>query len=454
VSSGITFSGFNSIDFNQILNAVMTQERQPLDALQTQANTLQAQNSIFATLAGKLTTLGAASDTLKDAKSLSLLSATSSDAGVGVTTTGGTVPGTYSVVVNELARAQVTASTSTFTATDTAVGTGGSLTLTDTAGTPHAVTLTGSMTLQQLADAINADETSPATASLVQSTPGHYQLVFTGKDTGSANAFTVTSTLTGGPGVSFIDTDGDGISGNSDADNTQKAIDASLTVNGLPVTSSSNTVTDVVPGVTLSLTKKDPANTVTVSVSRDTSAAKNVIQKFINAYNDIVKFNTDQASAATSGSANISRDPLLRGFKDSMRTALMDAYPSGSFSQLAAIGIGFDSTGKMTLDQATFDNAIAASPGDVQSLISGATGDGGAFGAISKMIDQYTDAGGLVASARDRITAQVKSMNDRLDSMSAALEIRRQSLQQEYTAADLAMTRLKSQSASLTSATA
>jgi flagellar hook-associated protein 2 len=453
VSSPITFSGFNSIDFNTILNAVMTQERQPLDALQTQANTLQAQNSIFATLAGKLTTLGNAADSLKDAKSLSLLSATSSDSGVGVSTTSGTVPGTYAIVVSELARAQATASQSTYTATDAVVGTAGTMTLTSPSGSPFSVTLTGSTTLQQLADTINGDSTSPATASIVQSAPGQYQLVLTGNQTGAANAFTVTSAFTGGAGVAFKDTNGDGVSGDSAADNTQSAVDAALTVNGLPVTSSSNTVTDVVPGVTLSLSAKDPAKTVTVSVTRDTSAAKNVIQKFIDGYNAVVQFNTDQANNAKNGYANISRDPMLRGFKDGMRTALMDTYPAGSFSQLAAIGLGFDMSGKLTLDSDVFNAAIAKSPSDVQQLISGSTGDGGAFGAISTLIDQYTNTGGLVASARDRIDAQVAAMTNRLDSMSAALEIRRQSLQQEYIAADLAMTRLKSQSASLTSAT-
>jgi flagellar hook-associated protein 2 len=453
VSSGITFSGFNSIDFNTILNAVMTQERQPMDALQTQADTLQAKNSIFSTLAGKLTTLGTAADALKEVKSLSLLSATSSDAGVGVSTTAGTVPGTYSVVVSELARAQVTASQQTFSATDAVVGTGGALTLTPASGSAFTLTLTGSTTLQELADKINNDDTAPATASIVQSAPGSYQLVLTGRETGAANAFTVSSTLSGGTGVAFKDTDGNGIAGDTAADNTQSALDAALTVNGLPVTSSSNTVTNVVPGVTLSLNKKDPANTAIVSVTRDTSGARNVVQKFINAYNDIVQFTKDQGTAESSGRANISRDPLLRGFKDSMRTALMDSYGAGSFTQLAAVGIGFDMYGKMTLDADAFNSAIAASPADVQQLISGSTGDGGAFGAISTLIDQYTNAGGLVASAKDRIDAQVKNMNQRLDSMAAALEIRRSSLQQEYIAADLAMTRLKSQSASLTSAT-
>ena len=69
MSSPITFSGFNSIDFNRILTAVMSQESQPLTDLQTRQSTLDGQNSAFGTLAA-LSTLGTAADNLKAIKSL------------------------------------------------------------------------------------------------------------------------------------------------------------------------------------------------------------------------------------------------------------------------------------------------------------------------------------------------------------------------------------------------
>src|SRR5688572_4214267 len=109
LGSPITFSGFNQIDFNQILNAVMAQERAPLTRLETQ-------NSAFATLAGKLATFESAIDALKADDSLAFLSATSSDAGVGVSATTGTVTGTYDIIVSELARAQVTTANTSYAA--------------------------------------------------------------------------------------------------------------------------------------------------------------------------------------------------------------------------------------------------------------------------------------------------------------------------------------------------
>jgi flagellar hook-associated protein 2 len=451
VGSPITFSGFNQIDFGAILNAVMAQERTPLDGLTAQKKTLESQNTLFGTLATKLGNLKSAADNLQKVDSLAALSATSSDTGVGVSATGGNVEGTYDVVVSELARAQVLGSSSTYTALTSVVATAGTLTLTPTGGDPVTITLSASTTLAGLASTINANADSPVAASVVQTAPGTYKLVLTGKHTGTANAFTVASTLSGGEGLTFTDTDHDGTYGDSAEDNIQSALNASFTVNNLAISSSSNTVSDAIPGVTLTLRKKDPDTTVTIGVSRDVSAAKAVVQKFISAYNDILTFQKDQETAATSDKPNISRDPLLRGFRNSIRLALSDDYGSGTLTKLAAVGVGFDINGKLTLDDDVFEATLASSPTEVQQLFAGATGGGGAFGALAALVDDYTHAGGLVASARTRITDQVSALGRRLDNMEAKLAVRRDALQKEYIAADMAMTRLKAQSSSLES---
>jgi flagellar hook-associated protein 2 len=452
VGSPITFSGFNSIDFNQILEAVMVQERAPLTRLETQKKTLETQNTAFSTLAGKLSSLQTAIENLGEDDSLALVTATSSDSGVGVSATGGTVTGTYDVIVTELARAQVTASQSTYASLTEEVATGGTLTLTPAGGGPAAtITLSGSTTLSELAAAINANADSPAAASVVQTAPGVYRLVLTGIETGATNAFTITDGLTGGTGLTFTDTDGDGVAGDTDADNSQKAIDAALTVNGLAVTSASNTVADVIPGATLSLQKKDPAATVTIKVNRDTSGATDLIKKFVTAYNDLTTFAKDQNTAAIAGRASIGRDPLLRGLRDAMRNAVSEEYTGGALTRLAEIGIGFDITGKMTLDESRFEDVAAESAADIQTLLSGIGGTGGAFRTMGTVVEEYTQTGGLIGSIRERIDEQIRGLGRRIDTSASQLELRRLALQREYIAADLAMTRLKSQSSSLSS---
>ncbi len=448
MGSPITFSGFNQIDFSMILNAVMQQESAPLTRLDTQKKALETQKTLFGTLSTKLGALKTAADALKNESSLGVLKATSSGPGVEVSAASGTNTGTYNIKVSELARAQVLAS-ATFSSLDDVVGTAGAVTITPATGDPVVIGVTGSTTIQQLAAAINENDDSPISAAVVQSEPGLYRLVLTGKGTGEANAFTLTHTLSGGSGLTFADTDGNQVYGDLAADDTQSARNASFTVNGLAIQSTGNVVQDVVPGVTLTLRTEDPDETVVVDVTRDGTAAKAKITAFVDAYNAVASFYDEQQTAAIGGKPSIGRDPILRGFRGNMREALQDAYPGGAFTKLAAIGLGFTNAGKLELDDDIFDAAIKDNPNAVQTLVAGTASDAGAFDEISKVIEGYTISGGLIADVRDRITEQVKAMTARLDQMEQRLAIRRATLQREFTAADNAMTQLNSQGNSL-----
>lgn len=451
MGSPVSISGFNGIDFGQLLNAVMTQESAPLTRLQTQQSDEKGQNQILAGLVGKLGKVHDAADALAAADSLQILKATTSDdAAVSATASDGTATGSYDVVVTQLARAQVTSSTTTVTATDTVVASGGSLTLTKTGGDPVVISLSADTTLESLADQINAAEDSPVRAAIVRSAPNAYRLVLTAASTGLSNGFTVTNSLTGGAGISFGDADSDGVSGDDAADNAVTAADALLTVNNIAVTSDSNVVEEAIPGVSLTLHKLDPSSTIRIEVARDTTAAKGKVQDFVDAYNGVLGFFDDQRTADTAGKNNVSRDPLVRGLKDALRGALFATYGTGALTSLAQLGISASSSGKLALDSKVFDTAINAEPTAAQTLFAG-TGDGGAFGAFKTLMDEYTRSGGLVASARDRKTQRASDLSRQIDSLSTRLEQRRLSLQREYTEADLAMTRLKNQQAQLSS---
>src|SRR4029078_829361 len=136
--------------------------------------------------------------------------------------------------------------------------TGGSLTI----GT-EPITIAGPVTLKALVAATNADANAPATASIVATEPGKYRLVLTSKNTGEANAFTISNQLTAGT-MTFADADGNNISGDSVSDNAVNATNASLLINNIPVTGTTNTLTDAIPGVTPTLLPQDPAQTLVV----------------------------------------------------------------------------------------------------------------------------------------------------------------------------------------------
>jgi flagellar hook-associated protein 2 len=444
----VTLSGFNNIDFSAILEAVMVQERQPFTALGTKKSALQQQNTQLGALAGKLSSLQSAAEKLSSPESLNVLSATSSDpATVGVSTSSGSMAGVYDVVVTQRAKAQVTASTSTHGADDV-VTTGGTLSLLVGSNPPVNIVASGSLTLRQLADQIN-DADAGVQASVVQVTPGNYRLVLTATDTGTENAFTFTSTM----GSSLTFGGADGTYGQVGDGNAVNAADAQVTVNNVATTSSSNTLTDVVPGISLTLNAEDAAKTVRVTVSRDAAALKGQVEDFAKAYNDLVKWVNEQRTAALEGKTNVSREAVVRGLHADLRAAILGEHGDGTLKRLGAVGIGFDRAGLMKIDDSVFDDAVNADPAAIQELFAGAS-DGttdGAFDDLSDIVGSYADAGGLLKKAQTRLDDQVKNISGRMDVLDAQLTIRRNALQAEFTAADQAMSRLNSQVNSLTS---
>src|SRR5215475_375889 len=446
MGSPITFSGFNSIDFNVVLNAIMQQESAPLQALQDKQTELQATGTTYGKLATTLDALRTASGALSDSSTLTTYAATSSDStALTASASASAVAGRYEVTVKELARAQVTVSSTFAPDTDTTiVATGGSLTIGS-----EQVTISGPVTLQQLAAAINGDANSPASASIIATEPGKYRLVLTSKETGQANAFTISNQLTAGT-IAFADADNDGISGNSASDNAVNATDASLLINNISVTSTTNTVDSAIPGVTLTLQQKDPTKTVVVSVDRDDQNLADRLNTFVSAYNDLVSFADAQATASNNGTVGaIGRDSVLRGLRSSLRDTLLGAHGTAAFTRLAEVGLGFTRTGQLTLDQDKLTAALDSDPAAVQSLFADSTA--GAFGSVNSVLDEYTDAGGFLPDAQSRLTDELSRVGRQIDDMSARLAIRRAALQQEFTAADAAMAQLNSQKTSLSS---
>ena len=432
MSSPITFSGFNNIDFNTILNSLMQVASQPLTTLQDHQTALKSQVSSFDALNGRLSSMRAAADALGSLSSLSTVSGTSTDTAVAVSTGTDAVEGHYDVVVNELARAQVTASTTTAPdAKTTVVASGGTLTIGGV-----AVAITGDVTLQQLATAINQTDGIGVTAAVVRTGTNAYKLTLSSVDTGLANAFTVTNGLTGGAGVAF-------------GANAVEASDASILINNIAATSSSNTFEDIAAGVTLTVSKKDATKTIGIDVTPDSSALSGKVNSFITAYNNLVKFIETQRTSANNGDAgSIGRDPLLRALRNSLRTELLGAYGSASVQRLTEVGVEFARDGTLTLNQSKFDDAVTNNGDDVRELFAGT---GGAFPAIEALLDGYSQTGGVIPSIKDRLNQQVTAMDDQISKMQTRLAQQRLAMQAEFTQADAAMSQLKNQSSSLSS---
>ena len=450
MGSPITFSGFNDIDFNLVLNAIMQQESQPLVALQNRQKAMQSKANTFSTLVARTTALQTAAEALADPSKIASFKATSSDpTAIAVSSGSSAIAGRYEIVVNELARSQVTASSSSAPDPDTTVvADGGTITIDGV-----AIAVSGPVTLKELAQTINDDTSSPVTAAVIQAAPGTYRLVLTGKNTGAANAFEVQNGLTGGIGVTFTDTDNDGVSGDDAADNAVVASDASLMVNNIAVTSASNTLDSVIPGASITLYKKDPATTVVIDIGEDPTALKTKLQSFITAYNDLVKFANEQTKAAGNGdSASIARDPMVRQLRSQLREALNTEYATGgAYTYLSQIGVELTQTGTLQLNETAFNDAMANGSADVAAVLAGTATVPGALVSIESMLEEYTQSNGFLLEARDQLNDAADRLDKQIESMEVRLALRRAALQQEFIAADAAMARLKNQAGSLAS---
>ena len=444
MATGISFSGFNGIDFSVIVNAVMAQERQPLTALQTQQTALKTRTDQLQTLATRLGAVESASRALSSAVGLSAFAATSSEASTIAASAGaGAQEGRYEVEVTSLARAQVTVSG--IVADPTAeVASGGSLRI---GGTD--VTLSGSTSLNGLASAINARTDLGVRATVIQSGSSAYRLILTATQTGTTGAFTLEDLTSGGSGLGFIDTDGDGTVGDTAADNAAVAQNADLRINNVPVSSSSNTVT-AIPGVTLQL-QKVTASPVTVDIAADPASARTKMQSLVTAYNELVDFMAAQvASAQRNEAASLGREPVLRQARTMLRTLLQSPQATSTvYTSASQVGLEFTSGGKLQLDTAAFDRAVTTNPGEVQQLFRGNGTTTGVFTQVARGLEAFTDGTGVIKTLRSTLTDRSTRLSRQIVTLEGRLNQRRLALQQEFTAAEQAMSRLQSQSGAI-----
>jgi flagellar hook-associated protein 2 len=439
MSSPITLSGFNNIDFSSIVSALMQVERQPVIQLQAQQTALKGQKGFFGEFTSKLSSLESAVKALYGAGAFHGRTASVSDTTAASATVSSSTPiGSYEIIVDDLARSQVSITNSTHADADTTiVASGGSLVIDGV-----TVNITGNKTLQGLADAINETANISVTASVVHNN-GNYTLSLTAHETGLANSFAITNNLSGGSGVTF------------DPTNPQDAADARGTVNGVAFSSSTNVIEGALPGGTLTLSKRGPVPIV-VTIRGDTESIKNLVKAFQSAYNSVVSFIDDQQKAAgEKNESSIGRDPLVRGLRGQLARVLnTEQSIGGTFTAISQVGLSFARSGQLEFKESEFDAAISTDSASVERLFKGSGATLGVFNSLQATIESYTTTQGLLLTAQERLDNQLTKIADRIAEFERRLAIRREALQKEFTAADLAISQLKNSGSQLSSLTA
>lgn len=409
--------GMMSLDVDAIVKGLMSIERQPIDRLNAKETSYKAKITALGNIKSKMAALQTAVKSLgsSSSSSLSIFKATPSDATIFSASAGSTaVTGTYSLEVAFLARSQKMVAAGQASSTANLAGDPSTTTVTFTVGgVGKNISIDGaSSSLQDIRDAINAADMG-VTATIVNDGSGTpYRLALSADATGTSNSFTITTDA----GDAAIDTLF------STMAETVSAQDAVFDVNGITITSASNTITDAIDGVTLTLSKETTAP-VTLTVNRDTTAASKAVSDFVAAYNDLYGA-MKNAYARNSGSA-LEADPTLRSLQAQMQNILATAAGGGSLSNLFQVGVTSKSDGTLQLDSTKLNSAMSANFDDVASLFNSATGFATRFDNWAKSALAFD---GTFASQTTSLNNSIKSLTAQRDS----LETRMESVEAQY----------------------
>jgi flagellar hook-associated protein 2 len=381
---GISSVGINSGVLNSdLIDKLVKAERTPVEArLDIKKDEYTSKLSAYGQIKTALSDFRIEARKLSKASSFSKLNATSTNSAVTASATKASAKGNYTVEVTTLAQAHVIAS-DPFTTTANVVGTG-TLTLTAGGKTANITIDSTNNTLSGMAAAVNAQKDLGVTASVINTGSG-FRLLFTSDATGADNAITVSVS---GDGDGNDNNDG-GLSQlsfnttNSFMEETNEALDAAFNFNGVAVTRSSNTVTDLVDGLTLNLGGTNSGSPATLKVGLDTTTMADNVSKFIDKYNALQKLYNDlTAYNPESGEAAIlAGDGTLRNVFNQTRSAMhsmMVGLAGQEVRSLADIGISTDAdTGEITFDKEAFVTAVSAHADDAEALfaVQGRTSD-------------------------------------------------------------------------------
>lgn len=429
----------SGINVRELATSLVEVEKQPrVETIQSRIDAQDRRVAGYAAVSLTLSNLKDAFAKLNDAREFtSGQVASTRPQDFTTTVTGSVQAGTHSVVVNQLAAAQKSASQG-FASTATTINGGAALTITLTIGgvAQSGISVAASDTTPgRIAAAIN-EANQGVRASIVDTgdpaTPT--RIVLTGPS-GAANAFSVAITDDATAGV---------VTDLNFGTTLQTPADASLEVDGLSVTRPSNTVADVIDGVTLNLTSQTAAGeTAQVEVSRDATAIKDNVMALVEAYNQTVAdLNTltgpvsDDPDDIYSGS--LARDSLIDTLRDNIREMMLgdSSTPSSTLTAFRDVGLDIDRYGVMSINETTLDSALSEKFDEVVTLFAADTDDQTMFGAAARglagdavyELDGFLNSRGLIAKQSANASELVQDYQEDL----RKLEIRMEALYERY----------------------
>lgn len=470
LSISSTGSSLSSIE--QLIQQSLVKEREPVLALESQKKELNRRTNVFTDLKSKLKSLRDVAKDFGRIGSLNKLrskSAVSSDTSfLTVSASAAALTGNHSILVNRLASSDTGVSnqftrdtvggfTSGLHEFSLAVGTGDPQTISvtiDPADTNETV-------LQKIADAVNAAGLE-ASASIIYDSSLTARLIFKSNETGSENALSL-SELNGSTllqDLGLVDALGarnqSGGTGGGFLLQNSGDLDAKIKFDGIDIVKGSNEITDIINGVTIKLRHVQAADDepLSITISNDTETVKSEIEKFIEKYNDAIKYLNvkTKVDTTTFKRGDLTGDIIFGGLKFSIRGLVsqsVEDLPSGEMKFLSQIGISLARDGTMSIkDSSKFDEALNNNIDEVIQLFSA---DDGVGNKITGLLNSFVKTGGQVDRSKKGVKRQISSIDTRISNYEARLKVREESLRRQFTSLQRSLSLLNSQQAMMQS---
>ncbi|SCC91061.1 putative Flagellar hook-associated protein 2 (FliD) [Thiomonas sp. X19] len=390
--SSVSISGLVSgINVQSLITTLSAAYQQPITLLQNQEQSYQTTLSAWGSVQNSLSSLQSAVGSLQNVTSLNNRTVNLNNTSAVSGTASANAPlGSYSLSNIVLAQTQSVYSQDFTSATNTAVGTG-TLQIQVGSGSVTNISIgSGNNTLNGIAAAINGSN-SGVNAAVIYDGTG-YRLTLTGNNTGAANAFTVSTS--GATGALAALSYSAGASGGMTQ--SQTAQNASVSINGLAITSATNTVSGAIPGVSLNLLQASGSTTLTVA--NDSSAFVTSVQSFVTAFNSTMstlnQLTAFNGGTGTSGSSGQSGPLIGNAGIQTLRTQLLNLIsgqgigttPGSSYTSLGAVGLSLAQNGTLVLNSGTLNQALSSNYNAVAGLF-------GQVGSATNANVQYIGAG-------------------------------------------------------------
>ncbi|BBP78565.1 flagellar hook protein FliD [Pseudomonas gingeri NCPPB 3146 = LMG 5327] len=467
----------SGLDIGSIVTALVNADK---SAKQTQIDSATKTNTLkisgIASLKSALSAFQATLTTLSSTTTPAFAgyAATSSASSVMTVTSDNTaVAGNYTVVVKNLATSSKVASASFAGGASSAIPSG-TLKISQN-GTDYNVTIPANATLQSTRDAINsAQGTNGISANIVTDSSGSSRLVISSNKTGAGSDLTVS-------GIAGLEIDGTQEMGANPSASSSGAVNgiaknANLTVDGLAVSSKSNTVTGAISGITMNLVSADagtPPGTSNVSVTTNTSGLQTSIQSFIDSYNTLMNTINSLSKATADADGNLTvaaaftGDSMPRALISDIRSQLTAVGAGGPLAVLSQLGVltvaGNDASnsGNLALDTAAFNKAMATNgmSGQVQQLFNGTNSSNGLLSRLSNTLNPYLGTplstglrlGGMLDQRNTSYQSTAKSLLSQQSALDARVKSLTTTLTAKYNAMDLLVGQMKATANSITS---